>query len=50
MNEQPWETYEPPKSDVTAVYDRRTGRLRIAHGDGSNEWIEGYCFNLLAVR
>jgi len=45
-----WGEYEPSESDVTAVYDRQTGRLRIAHGDGDDQWIEGNCLNLLAVR
>jgi len=50
MAEQAWGEYEPSESDVTAVYDRKTGRLRIAHGDGGDQWIEGNCLNLMAVR
>jgi hypothetical protein len=50
MTEQTWDTYEPPESDVTAVYDRQTGKLRIAHGNTEDAWIDGYCFNLLETR
>jgi len=50
MTEQTWEGYEPPESDVTAVYDRQAGKLRIAHGEGGDAWIEGYCFNLMNAR